>query len=406
MKNPKKESGKFKKSSSFLFWILRRIFGPVLYLLYRFKFDKKTSKGIKRPCIILANHQTLFDQFAVGLGFSFGINYVASDIIFRYGLKSKIMAVLSRPIPFSKGNSDFIAVKNIMSVIKDGGSVGMFPSGNRSFYGEESTIISGIGKLVKKLKVPLVLVQLRGGFNTLPRWKTRPSRGKMSGCVTKIIKGDELSVMSDDEVDRIIRKELSFNEFEYNRKAKIVFHGRHKAEFLESMLFYCPCCGCFNGLYSKANDFYCRNCGAWARINSTGFFEKIEKAQAVPETILEWSYKQLNFIKSFDFKGFTSKPVFSDNDIAFYKAERAKKELFLGKGKMEFFTDRIAICGYEFLFTGTTMAVQGVRKLTIYNGENVYAALAPLRTNLAKYMICGYHLRNKALNITEEYYGY
>jgi hypothetical protein len=52
------------------------------------------------------------------------------------------------------------------------------------------------------------------------------------------------------------------------------------------------------------------------------------------------------------------------------------------------------------------MAVQGVRKLTIYHGEEVFAVEAPKRTNLMKYMICGYHLRNKTLDLKGEYYGY
>jgi 1-acyl-sn-glycerol-3-phosphate acyltransferase len=155
-----KKQKNIKKANSFVFFLLKLFIRPALYLLYRFKFDMKTSQGIRRPCIILSNHQTVFDQFAVSMGFNFGINFVGSDTLFRYGLKSKIMTALARPIPFSKGTSDFAAIKNIISVIKDGGCVGMFPSGNRSFYGEESTIVPGIGKLVKILKAPLALVQL------------------------------------------------------------------------------------------------------------------------------------------------------------------------------------------------------------------------------------------------------
>jgi hypothetical protein len=98
--------------------------------------------------------------------------------------------------------------------------------------------------------------------------------------------------------------------------------------------------------------------------------------------------------------------VFSDNDIIFYKAQRATRELLLGEGSIELYSDRLKVCGREFLFTETTMAVQGVRKLTIYNKNEVFAVLAPFRTNLMKYMICGYHLRNKALDVKEEFYGY
>ncbi|MDR0504127.1 MAG: 1-acyl-sn-glycerol-3-phosphate acyltransferase [Treponema sp.] len=399
-------ANRVKKANTFVFWFFKLFIRPALYIMYRFRFEKNTSKGIKRPCFILSNHQTVIDQFAVCMGFNFGINFVGSDTLFRYGLKSKLMMLIARPIPFSKGNSDLTAVRNMISVIKDGGCVAMFPSGNRSFYGEESTIVKGIGKMARKFNAPLVLVRLRGGFFTMPRWKVKASKGKMRACVTKVVPAQELAAMTNAEVDEIIQKELGFNDFEYNNTARIAFHGKHKAEYLESVLFYCPECSSLTGLYSQGDEFSCRGCGMKVRINDTGFFEKISKAQNVPDTILQWSYKQLDYIKKFDYSGFSCKPLFSDDNISLSIAERAKNEHFLGKGSIEFFCDRFTACGQEFYFFETTMAVQGVRKLTIYNKDSVYAVEVPFRTNLMKYMICGFHLRNNILKNDVEYFGY
>ena len=401
-----KKSKTIKKANSPFFWFLRFVFTPVLYLLYRFKFEKKTAKGIKRPCVILANHQTVVDQFAVGLGFDFAINYVASDTIFRHGILSKLMVALARPIPFNKGSSDYVAVKNMIGVIKDGGCVGMFPSGNRSFFGDESTIIFGIGKLAKKFAVPLVLVQVRGGFLTLARWKVKPCIGKMRASVVRVVQPEELAAMSDTEINAIINETLCFNEFEYNKTAQIAFHGRHKAEYLESVLFYCPECNSVSGLRSEGNEFFCRDCGARVRINDTGFFEKINRAEKIPETILEWGHMQLDYIKSIDFSVYTDKPVFSDNNISLYMAERAKRENNLGMGSIELYSDRLRVCGRDFPITEITTAIVGVRKMSIYGKDNVFAVRVPYRINLMKYMICNHYLRNKALGIKEEYYGY
>jgi 1-acyl-sn-glycerol-3-phosphate acyltransferase len=395
-----------RRASAFVFFLLRAIFRPFLFFLYRFLFETETSKDIKPPCLILSNHQAAYDQFAVGIGFKFGINFVASDILFRHGLGSWLMKVLVRPIPFSKGNSDFIAVKNIISVIKEGGCVAMFPSGNRSFFGEESTIIYGIGKFVKKLSVPLVLVQIRGGFLTLPRWAASASLGKARASVTRVVRSEELSAMSSEEIDGIIRQEIGYNEYEYNKTAQTAYRGWRKAEYLESALFYCPQCRSITALHSQGNEFFCHDCGARVRINSTGFFERIEKAEKIPGTILEWSRLQLDYIKGFDFSPFMDRPAFSDDNIIFSKAERAMRENRLSKGLMAFYNDKMTVCGKEFFHAETTTAIQGVRKMTIYNKNSVYAVLAPLRTNLVKYMICGYHLRNKILNTKEEYYGY
>jgi transcription elongation factor Elf1 len=199
---------------------------------------------------------------------------------------------------------------------------------------------------------------------------------------------------------------INFNEFEFNKTAQIAFHGQHKAEYLESVLFYCLECNSMNSLCSQGNEFFCNACGMRVRVNDTGFFEKINKAEKIPDTILEWSNKQLEYIKGFDFSGFTDKPLFRDNDVILYKAERAKKEIPLGKGTIEFFTDKLVVCGEDFLLAETTTSLVGGRKMTIYNKNDVYALMSPFGTNLLKYMVCGYYLRNKALGIIEEYYGY
>jgi len=401
-----KKSINIKKANSPFFWFLRLVFTPVLYIFYRFKFERKTAKGIKRPCLILANHQTVIDQFGVGMGFDFAINYVATDTIFRHGILSKLMVALARPIPFNKGSSDYVAVKNMIGVIGDGGCVGLFPSGNRSFFGDESTIVFGIGKLAKKFAVPLVLVQVRGGFLTRARWSVKTNKGKMRASVVKVVQPEQLAAMSDTEINDTINKAICFNEFEYNKTAQISFHGRHKAEYLESVLFYCPECNSMSSLCSEGNEFFCRDCGARVRINDTGFFEKVNRAEKIPETILEWSHLQLDFIKSLDYSVYTDKPVFSDNNINFFVAERAKRENHLGTGSIELYGDKLRVCGRDFPFTGITTAIVGVRKMSIYGKDDVFAVRVPYRTNLVKYMICSYYLKNKTLGIKEEYYGY
>ena len=406
MSKTKAAPAMIKKANNFNFWFLKLFIRPALYLIYRFRFDMKSSRGIKRPCLILANHQTGFDQLGLSMGFGFGINYVATDTIFRHGLLSKIMVLLVRPIPFSKGSSDLTALKHMINVIKSGGSVAMFPSGNRCCYGVESDILPGIGRLAKKFDVPLVLVQFQGGYNTLPRWKAKKNLGKVIATVVRIVSREELSALGAEEVDSIIQRELKFNEFEFNRTAQITFRGKHKAEYLESMLFYCPQCGVMNSLRSRGNEFFCTECEARVRINGTGFFERIHNAGAIPETILEWSELQLEHIKNLDYTPYGETPFFTDGEIQFSVAERAKGETLLGRGQISLFNDRVVVCDREFPLTEVTMALVGVRNLSIYARDNVYAIKGPWGMNLMKYMICGYHLRNMALDIKDGYYGY
>jgi len=404
-KQENKKQDKIKKASTFVFRLLR-VLVFILWEKYRFRFEYNTSKGIKRPCLILSNHSTAFDQFAVGVGFYFGINFIASDSLFRHGFKSWLMKVLVRPIPFSKGSADASAIIKMFSVIRQGGSIGMFPSGNASIFGEECTIKPGIGKLAKKLGVPVVLVQIRGGYNTKPRWKNKPNKGKIRASVTRYISTDELKTMKYDQLEEIIRSEIYFNEFEWNAAQKIEFKGKYKAEFLERVLFYCPECRSLDKLSSKGNEFFC-SCGMRLLINGIGFFEKINNSDNCPDSILEWSKKQLEYIKSINYADYLDKPLFSDHNVSLFNVIRSKKDELIGKGIMEMFGNKIRICGRDFdVLNIRDISVQSRNRLIIYTEEGEFTVDMSSRGNAVKYMICCYHLKNIALNITDGHYGY
>lgn len=397
----------YKKASNGFFWILRRILGPIIKHKYKYKFDYSTSKEITRPCLILSNHQTGFDQFAVGLGFKFAMNFVASDTIFRHGFRSWLMKNLGRPIPFSKGTSDPIAVKNMMQVIAAGGAIGMFPEGNRCFFGETMHIQPGIGRLAKKFNVPLVLVQLRGSYLTKPRFKIIKNKGGCFGHVERVVSVEEMQNMTNDELEEVIKQSLYINEFDFNAKEKIVYEGKAKAENIESILFYCPSCEGMDTLYSQTHDLYCNNCEAKVTVDDYGFFvNDANNTTQLPSTILDWSKLQIDFVKRFDFASCIDTPAFSDDNVGMSLCIRAKKQLEPTKGKLEFYADRIHACGRDFYFKDIqAISMQEVRKMSIYTATETYAIDAPLKTNLTKYMICGYHLKNLAEG-KGEYYGY
>jgi len=402
-----KKKHDIKKASNAIFAVLRFILTPILWQKYRFKFEYETSKDIKRPCVILSNHQTAFDQFAVGVGFKFAINYIASDSIFRHGLQSLLMKILAHPIPFSKGSSDASAIIKMFTVIKEGGCVGMFVSGNRSFFGEECTLKPGVGKLVKKMNVPVVLVKMRGGYNTKPRWKNKPNKGRMYAGVTRIIKPEELQTLSGDQLDEIIIRELYINEFEWNAKEKIEYLSKYKAEYLERVLFFCPECGKIETLASKGNEFFCNECGMRVEINGTGFFNKINNADKCPDTILEWSKMQLEYIKNIDYGIYKENPLLKDRNVTLLQAVRSKKDVLLGKGLVELYNDRLRICGNDFLIEKLKdMSIQSYNRLMIYMENGEYTMDMPFRGNAMKYMICAYHLKNTASNAQNAGYGY
>jgi len=398
---------KTKKASNFMFKILRGIMMPILKRKYGVVVDKSAHGVIKRPCFILCNHQAAFDQFVMGGAFKFGINIVASDTIFRHGYRSWLMKKLVRPIPITKGQSDVQAVKKMLEVIKIGGAVGIFPEGNRGFFGETMTIGSGIGRLAKMMKVDLVLMRMRGGYFAKPRWKLQPNKGVVTAKVERVVTKEELEEMTNEEVLKIIEENLYQNDFEWNRIERIKFLGKARAEHLESILFYCPKCGAMDGMVSKVHDFYCDKCDLKTSIDEYGFF--VQDDGMTPETILEWSVLQLEFIKKLDYSQNNDVPIFSDKNIVLSKAIKAKKQTDAKHGDIALFNDRLEIAGMTiYLKDVKNLSIQEVRKLQIYVGNEAFAVDVPLKTNLLKYMVTGYHLKNVLEGKSEDecYYGY
>lgn len=398
-----------KKASRVLYAILRMIFRPYLKLRFNLTADSKTAKNLKPPFLVISNHTTVHDQFIVGLTVKHAPNMVASDSMFRQRGLGWVLRNIARAVPITKGTADMSAVKNIMNIIKQGGCVALFPEGNRTFYGETCNFKPTIGKLAKRLNVPLVIMNIVGGFSTAPRYAYKTSKGKMYSGVKRIYSPEELKAMTDDEINDIIAKSIYFNEYEYNKEKQIKFKGRHKAEYMESVLFYCPDCGQWNTLSSKGNFISCSHCGMKSEVTKTGFLSPIKENSKVPDNLIDWSNLQLNSVKAFDYSKFIDTPVFSDSKIKLFKCKRAKGQKLVGKGKITLYGDRLEIAGKVLPISSIdNLAIQSIKNFQIYtdNGD-IFLVKGNKGDNLVKYMVCVYRIKH-IFNKDEEndYYGY
>ena len=193
--------------TNILYWT----FGPIVRLKYHIKIDKFRPKE-KRNYLILANHQTAFDQFFVGLSFKKPLYYIASEDLFSNGWVSKLITYLVAPIPFKKSAGDVGAVKNCYNVVKEGGSIVLFPEGNRTYSGKTEYIKDSVVGLVKILKLPIVFYRIEGGYGIQPRWSDVIRKGKMHAYVAKVMEPEEYKNMTDEELFSCIKEQLFVDE--------------------------------------------------------------------------------------------------------------------------------------------------------------------------------------------------
>ncbi len=395
----KEKSNKRKK------WIKPRhkIFKRLVYPFFGAYIKRKYGLSIerfkdqeKRPYLILMNHQTGFDQFFVDMAFKGSVYCIASEDIFSMGFVSKLLRYFIAPIPIKKSTHDTSAIMNCLRVAKEGGSIAIFPEGNRTYSGKTEHISPSIAKLAKMLKLPIAFMRLEGGYGVHPRWSDAVRKGKMRAYVSRVVEVDELNNYSVDDVYDMIKKELYVNE----NLADAEFFHKKSAEYLERAVYVCPYCGIAE--FESKNDIVkCKKCNreikhfADKHIEGVGFdfpFRFID----------EWYDYQSDFISNLDIAPFENKAIYKDQDISLsnvilYK----KKQLIKKKITMLAYNNRFEFStkNYETSISFqdvSAVSVLGRNKLNIYfdGNKKVYQIKGNKRFNALKYVHLYYHYKN------------
>ena len=324
----------------FVFRMLKRILKP--YLVKKLNYSFEEVKPKHKPYIILANHNTDYDPFLVGLAFPDQMYYVASEHIFRWGFISKLINFLVAPIPRVKAITEIQTAINILKRLRAGANVCMFAEGNRSFSGETGEVHPATGKLIKKSGVSLITFRLDGGYFTSPRWSKTLRKGKMKGRMIKEYSPEEIKSMTVDEVFSAIKKDLYVDAYEEQEKNPVEYKGYKLAENLETALYLCPKCDNTATLKSEGDRLFCA-CGLDLKYDTYGYLSSNDDEEPPFKTVLEWCRFQDTWLKQ-EIEKIKSLPpdelIYSDEGQTLWEANRGKNKL-IAKGILLCYNNRI-----------------------------------------------------------------
>lgn len=393
-----------KKNKKWVRWrhkvvtsILRYTLGPFTKIKYGIKVERFNDEG-KRNYLVLSNHQTAFDQFFLGMAFKQPLYYMASEDLFSNGFTSKLINYLVAPIPIKKSTNDVRAVMDCIRVAKQGGSVAIFPEGNRTFSGKTEHIKDTVAQLAKALKLPIALFHIEGGYGVHPRWSNKTRKGKMRAYVHSVIEPEEYLPLSNEELYERICQGIYVNE----GNAQSIYKSKKKAEGLERAMYYCPVCG-LSKWQSKGDIITCTGCGKAVRYTETT--ELVGVDEAFPyKFVTEWYDAQSDYVRSLDPSSFGDASVYSDMVRLFKVIPYKKKEKLLKAGKLCLFADRLEIRyrdrdeekAHSFPIESiSSMAVLGKNKINLYTGSDIYQ-ITGLENNFCalKYVQLYYHFDN------------
>lgn len=359
---------------------------PFAKLKYHIKIKKQ--KNVEQ-CLILSNHQTAFDQFFISFAFKQHVYYVASEDLFSMGWVSRFIKWAVAPIPIKKQTTDLKAVKDCLRVAKEGGTIAIFPEGNRTFSGKTETIKKSIVKLIKALKLPIAFFKIEGGYGVQPRWSDKTRKGKMTAQVSKTIKPEEYLNLTDDQLYDLVKSELYVNEANSNNE----FKSKHLAEYLERLVYVCPKCGIAE-FESNKNIITCKKCGCTVEYLPTTQLKGINNDFAF-SYVNDWYDYQEQYVHNLDLSQFNDKPCFTDtvalSEVALYK----NKTLINKNTTLMCYSDRFVVNDKVLNFSDITVtSVLGRNKLNIYYLDQVLQIKGETRFNAVKYVNIFYHWKN------------
>lgn len=287
--------------------VWNKIVSPFISKYLKKQFNYTFEKcDIEPPYLVLANHTTDYDAFFISKSFDNHLYFVMSDHVSSIPVVGKLVRHLVSPIPITKSTYDASTVRGIMSVIKQGAPVALFPEGNKSFSGVMSEMKPSIAKLVKKLNVPVVIYNITGGYLCSPRWTKNKRVGNVNGSVKIILQPEQIQEMSNEELFNTIKSNLRVDAYEVQEAQKQRFVGENLAQNIETLLYVCPNCHSFSTLHGEGNDFYCCKCECKGSLDEYGY---ISCNTSNLTRLDQYDNLQKEFIKSIDYS------VYGENDV-------------------------------------------------------------------------------------------
>ncbi len=370
--------------------IIQRIAKFLLKPFVKIKYGVTISKcKDNRQRLILSNHQTDFDQFFIAYGFPAPIYYLASEDIFSNGFISKLLRFAVNPIPIKKQTNDIKAVMDCMRVAKEGGTIAIFPEGNRTFSGTTEYISIAIVKLIKALKLPLTFFKIEGGYGVHPRWSNKARKGKMRAYTSKTVEAEEYLKLTDEELYNLVLTELYFDDNQIHAEYK----SNKLAEHLERAIYVCDKCG-ITHFKSKGCKITCTTCGKQIEyLPNKALRGKNHDFKFA--SVKQWYDYQSEYITKLDIENYFDKPLFSERTKVFSVMLYKRKKRLAKNAELTCYGNKLTVNGNAFLYDKIrAVTVLGRNKLNVYYGDKVLQFKGDKSFNAVKFVNVYYRYQN------------
>ena len=343
-KNVSKKSQKPKKPNILFRTLVRALSAPEL-ISTGFKCNKIGMErlGKNEPCFILMNHSSFIDmKIAYAALYPRPFNIVCS--LDAFVGKNWLMKQIGC-IPTKKFVAELGLLRNISySLNKLNSSVLMYPEAGYSFDGTATTLPDTLGKFVKMLGVPLIMIRTYGAFSRDPLYNNlRKRKVKVSCDVSYLLSPDEIKEKSPEEINAIIAEQFSFDNFRWQQENGININAPFRTDYLHRVLYRCPDCETEGEMYGKGIQIKCKACGKVHWLNEEGFLETFGEEAPKFDHIPDWFKWERECVRREIERG----DYYLKTDVDIYMMVDTSKVYRVGEGELTHSSDGFKLRGCD-----------------------------------------------------------
>lgn len=281
------------------------------------------------PWLILMNHSSFIDLKLASAIFYPKPYCIVSTTDAMVG-KRLLMRMLGC-IPTQKFVTDLTLIGDMKYALKElNTSVLMFPEAGYTFDGTATTLPRKLGVLLKKLDVPVVMVETHGAFLRDPLYNGLQNRKvRVSADVTCLLSQDEIRGKSVAELDEVLLNAFTFDGFRWQQENGIAVCEPFRADGLNRVLYKCAHCGAEGSMEGKGTALICHNCGKRYTLTEHGFLQA-EDVETRFDHVPDWYRWQREEVR----KELESGSYAMDLDVEIAAMADDKALYFIGSGKL------------------------------------------------------------------------
>lgn len=258
----KGEKHKWPSKPNMFFRTLMRVASVPDLAKTHFKYERVGMERLRKGecALYLMNHSSFIDlEIIARILYPRPFNIITTTDAFVG--KSSLLRWIGC-IPTKKFVHDPSLIRDaIHTVRKLRSNLILFPEASYTFDGTATPLPDTVGKFIKMLDVPVVMIRTFGAFARDPLYNNiQVRKTDVSAREKFLLSREDIANMSAEEINSVVSSRFDFDNFRWQQENKVKIDAPTRADFLNRVLYKCPACMTEGKMLGKGISITCTEC--------------------------------------------------------------------------------------------------------------------------------------------------